>query len=186
VTVREGIPVTTVARTVVDLARTMSFRSGVVVADSALHEAKTSAAELHAVIDDCPRWPGIGRARQVAAFSHPHAESPFESIARVAFRDGGLPPPVLQAWVGSGWGRMIGRVDFLWAEHGTIAETDGAMKYADPDRARQQLRRDAELRRAGFEVVHVTWPELLSDPDRVIRSIMAAFARYAALRSRAG
>jgi hypothetical protein len=184
VTVADGVPVTTVARTVIDLARTMPFRSGVVVADSALHDGKTSAAELYAVIDDCPRWPGIGKARLVAAFSHPLAESPFESIARVAFRDGGLPPPVLQARICGDRGRMIGRVDFLWAEHGTIAETDGAMKYADPDRARQQLRRDAQLRQAGYEVVHITWPELLSDPDRVIRSIRAAFARHAALRSR--
>jgi hypothetical protein len=186
VTVAAGLPVTTVARTVMDLARTMPFRSGVVVADSALHEQKTSAAEFQEVIDDCTRWPGIGKARQVAAFSHPSAESPFESIGRVAFRDGGLPPPVLQAWISGGQGRMIGRVDFLWVEHGTIAETDGAMKYADPDRARQQLRRDAELRQAGFEVVHITWAELLSDPDRVVRSIRAAFGRHAALRSRAG
>jgi hypothetical protein len=186
VTVAAGLPVTTVARTVIDLARTMPFRSGVVVADSALRDQKTSASEFQAVIDDCARWPGISKARQVAAFSHPFAESPFESIARVAFRDGGLPPPVLQAWISGGQGRMIGRVDFLWAEHGTIAETDGAMKYADPDRARQQLRRDAELRQAGFEVVHITWAELLSDPDRVVRSIRAAFGRHAALRSRAG
>ena len=37
VTIRNGIPVTTVARTVIDLARTFPFRAGVVVADSALH-----------------------------------------------------------------------------------------------------------------------------------------------------
>jgi len=49
-----------------------------------------------------------------------------------------------------------------------------ALKYADPDRARQQLRRDAGLRDAGFEVVHISWAELTVAPDQVIRAIKAA------------
>jgi len=178
VTVRYGIPVTTVARTVIDLARTLPFRSGVVAADSALRGDHTSKAELEAVIINCDRWPGIERARQVASFSDPLAESPFESIARVAFRARGLPPPMLQVWIMGAEG-AIGRVDFLWDAYRTIAEADGAAKYADPDRARQQLRRDAELRRAGFEVVHFTWRDLVVAPDQVIQWIRAAFAHSA-------
>jgi len=176
VTVRRGVPVTSVERTVVDLARILPFRSGVVVADSALFSDQTSAAKLHAVVDACERWPGVDRARQVVDFAHPLAESPFESISRVAFRDGGLPPPQLQVWI-MGSGHAIGRVDFLWDEHRTIAEADGAAKYSDPDLARRQLRRDAELREAGFEVVHFTWRDLATAPDQVIRLIRAAFRR---------
>lgn len=183
VAVRNKIPVTSVARTVVDLARTTPFRSGVVLADNALHDKKTSEAELRAVMASCSRWPGIGRARQVTDFSDARSESPFESIARVAFRDGGLPPPELQIWVGGENRGAIGRADFLWREHRTIAEADGAMKYADPDRARRQLRRDAELRDAGFEVVHFTWHELTTAPDQVIDSVRAAFRRASVLRS---
>ena len=183
VVVRGGVPVTSVARTVVDLARTTPFRSGVVLADSALHDKKTSEAELLAVVASCTRWPGIGRARQVVDFSDFRSESPFESIARVAFRDGGLPPPELQIWVGGENRGAIGRADFLWREHRTIAEADGAIKYADPDRARRQLRRDAELREAGFEVVHFTWRELTTAPDQVIDSVRAAFRRASILRS---
>jgi hypothetical protein len=131
VRIRDGIPVTSVARTVVDLARTLPFRSGVVVADSALHGYQVGKGELEAVVRDCARWPGIAKARQVVEFSDALAESPFESIARVAFRDGGLPPPMLQVWI-MGPDHAIARVDFLWDEHATIAEADGAMKYADP------------------------------------------------------
>lgn len=179
---RDGIPVTSVARTVVDLARTLPFRSGVVVADSALHGFQVGKAELEGVVRDCARWPGIARARRVVAFSDALAESPFESIARVAFQERGLPPPMLQVWIMAP-DRPIGRVDFLWDQHATIAEADGAMKYADPDRARQQLKRDAELRRAGYEVVHFTWRDLMADPDQVIGWIRAAFGRSARLRS---
>jgi predicted transcriptional regulator of viral defense system len=179
---RDGIPVTSVARTVVDLSRTLPFRSGVVVADSALHGYQVGKGELERVVRDCARWPNISRARRVVAFSDALAESPFESIARVAFHDAGLPPPMLQVWIMAP-DHPIGRVDFLWDQHATIAEADGALKYADPDRARQQLKRDAELRRAGYEVVHFGWRDLAADPAQVIGWIWTAFGRSARLRA---
>jgi hypothetical protein len=179
-TLVSGIPVTTAARTVVDLARTSPMREGVVVADSALRAKRATKTDLYAVIDACSGWPGIARARQVADFSDGLAESVFESIARVAFHEAGLPPPELQAQVG-GDGRVIARVDFYWRAYSTIAEADGAGKYADPGVARRQLQRDAELRAAGFQVVHFTWAEFQISPDQVVREIRAAFAQAALL-----
>ena len=75
---------------------------------------------------------------------------------------------------------MIGRADFLWRQHGTIAEADGAAKYAKPGLAISQLRRDASLRAAGFQVVHFTWDEIVRVPGQVAASIRAAFRRGAA------
>ena len=174
------LPITTAARTVVDLARIGLVRSGVVSADSALHKLLTTKAELLAVIDAMPRWPGIERARQVVDFADALAESPFESIARCAFSDWGLPAPDLQVPI-AGNGRLIGRVDFLWPAYATIAETDGALKYEDPARAVQQLERDARLRAAGYEVVHITWRDLHREADMVRQRILAAFRRQAVL-----
>jgi uncharacterized protein DUF559/transcriptional regulator with AbiEi antitoxin domain of type IV toxin-antitoxin system len=179
VTIRRGVPVTSVARTAIDLARACSFRAGVAVVDSALHNRTVSEAELHAVLTACGRWPGIQRARQVVAFGDARSESVLESISRVAFHDQGLPPPVLQAWVGDPE-EVIGRADFLWRAHRTIGEADGAIKYADPVRAVAQLRRDARLRQAGFEVVHFTWDEIMHEPEQVAASIRAAFRRRTA------
>jgi predicted transcriptional regulator of viral defense system len=176
VVARYGIPVTSVARTVSDLARTCSFRDGVAVADSALRTGQTSKAELAEVIAACLRWPGIQGARQVAAYCDARSESALESVSRVAFRDQGLPPPELQAWIGDE-AEVIGRADFLWRAFRTIAEADGAIKYADPVRAMAQLERDRRLREAGFEVVHFTWPEITRTPERVAASIVAAFRR---------
>jgi hypothetical protein len=174
------IPVTSAARTVVDLARVRPFRAGVVVADSALRSAKTTKEELRAVMADCPRWPGIERARRVVEFADGRAESAFESLSRVVFDEGGLPAPDLQVWVGKD--DQAGRVDFLWRQYRTIAEADGVLKYQDTNRARLQLARDAKLREAGFEVVHFTWKQLLATPDLVIAAIRAAFARAELLR----
>ena len=173
---------TSVARTVVDLARVASFKEGVAVADSALRKGLTTKDELRSVLKICVRWPGVTRARRVVEFSDALSESAFESIARVAFHLGGLPAPSLQAWVG-GDGVVIGRADFYWPKFATIAEADGASKYADPARARMQLERDARLRQAGFEVVHLGWHELRLNPDQVIASIRGAFKRTAALRA---
>jgi hypothetical protein len=172
---RSGLPITTVARTVVDLARTAPFREGVVVADNALHQHLTSKKELRAVLAEIPRARGSCRAADVVEFADGLSESPLESIARAVFRDCGLPQPALQRRIGGD--EFIGRVDFLWAEYKTIAEVDGAMKYADPYRARAQLRRDKKLREAGYEVVHFDWREITSDPDAVAASIRAAFRR---------
>jgi len=179
VTVRGGVPVTSVARTVVDLARTSSFREGVVVADSALRRKQTTKAELRAVLSACSHWPGLRQASLVVEFSDARSESALESISRVAFRDQGLPPPELQEWVGGDY-EIIGRADFLWQRYGTIGEADGAVKYADPERAVAQLRRDARLRAAGFEVVHFTSQDIIQAPGQVAAAIRAAFRRGAA------
>lgn len=171
-----GMRLTTPARTVVDLARTLSFRDSVVAADSALHRKLTTKDELFAVAAECARHTGIGRAAEVIAFADGRAESALESIARVAFKDTGIPPPDLQVWLGRG-AEPIGRVDFYWEEYATIAEVDGGLKYADPERARAQLKRDAALRAQGFEVVHFDWDDITSRPDAAATTLRQAFQR---------
>lgn len=180
---RFALPITTVARTVVDLARTAPFREGVVVADCALHQHLTSKDELRAVLAECPQVRGCRRAAAVVEFADGLAESPLESIARVVFHDCKLPPPSLQVRiVGT---EFIGRVDFLWAQYRTIVEVDGVMKYTDPYRARTQLRRDQRLRAAGYEVVHFEWGDIVSQPDAVAAAIRDAF-RAGSQRGSAG
>ena len=172
-----GVPVTSVARTVVDLARIVPFAEGVAAADSALRAGLTTPGELATVLGQCPGWPGVRRARRVVAFADPLAESVLESISRAVFHEHGLPPPELQVGVGDEED-IAGRVDFLWRRHRTIAEADGAIKYSRPAEAMAQLDRDARLRDAGFEVVHFTWPEITRVPGQVVAAIRTAFRRH--------
>jgi hypothetical protein len=158
-----GLRLTTPARTVIDLARTLDFRAGVVAADSALHSKLATKYELRSAVAACRRRSGIGQAEAVVDFADALAESPLESMARVVFRDCGLPAPILQAWLG-GTAEPVGRVDFYWRRYRTVAEVDGAIKYADPSRARAQLRRDALLRADGYEVVHFDWLDITEKP----------------------
>jgi hypothetical protein len=170
-----GIPATTAARTVVDIARTATFMEGVVVADSALYERHASKAELRRTISRCARWHGLQQAKQVVEFANGLAESVFESCARVTFHDQGLPPPELQVHISGRDRTVIARVDFFWRRYNVIAEADGLLKYDGGERAIAELKRDRLLREAGYEVIHFTWQELFGDPVRVAGRIRAAF-----------
>jgi hypothetical protein len=172
-----GLPVTTAARTVIDVARSATFREGVVVADSALHERYSSKTDLRRVLARCKGWPGVAQARRAVDFASPLAESPLESCARVAFHEQGLPAPMLQTHILGTDGGGIGRVDFYWARYRTIAEADGLLKYQESENAIAELKRDRLLREAGYEVVHFTWQELFADPGRVATWVRAAFDR---------
>jgi predicted transcriptional regulator of viral defense system len=168
------LPVTTVARTVVDLARTLPYIDGVVVADSALREEKATKPELRQVLNECARWPGVKQARRVVEFADERAGSPLESAARVAFAEAGLDPPELQATIhGPGFSA---RVDFLWRGQKVVVETDGLAKYNDRKDIINQFDRDRLLRDAGYKVVHFTWRELFETPEVVIARIRQALA----------
>ena len=169
-----NVRVTTVARTVADLARTLPFTEAVVVADSALHQDKTIKAELEAALAGCSRWPGVKQARRVVEFADERAESPLESAARVIFDQFGLDPPELQAAVFTPNNAF--RVDFLWREHKVIVEADGLLKYNARRDLIKQFERDRSLRDAGYKVVHFTWEELFKTPEVVIRRIRAGIA----------
>jgi hypothetical protein len=168
------LPVTTAARTVVDLARTLPFTDGVVTADSALKDERTTKPELMSILETCASWPGVKRARRVVEFADERAESPLESAARVAFDRFGLDPPELQATVHVL--RAAARVDFLWRERKVIVEADGLVKYTDRQDLIAQFERDRLLRDAGYRVIHFTWREIFATPEVVISRIRRALA----------
>ena len=172
------LPLTTVARTVSDLARTLPFMDAVVMADSALNQEKTTKPELHQVLKECaPGWPGVRQARRVVDFADERAESPLESAARVVFAEAGLEPPELQVTIHGEKAQFAARVDFLWRAQKVIAEADGLVKYNDRKDLLDERERDHQLREAGYTAVHFTWREIFQTPEEVIARIRNALAR---------
>jgi very-short-patch-repair endonuclease len=178
VTTAFGIPVTTAARTVMDIARTSGFMEGVVAADSALYKHIAIKVEFAVILEECAQWRGVVRARQVLGFADGRSESALESVARVRFAQFGIRPPGLQVNIRDTQG-FIGRADFCWHEYRTIAEADGAMKYEDQgrERARAQLARDEKFHDAGWGTFHFTWREIYHEPAPTIDRLRRAFAR---------
>ncbi|WP_328322801.1 hypothetical protein OHA70_28785 [Kribbella sp. NBC_00382] len=177
-----GLPVTSIARTTVDLARELPLPEAIVTVDHALAVA-VRREELELVLRRQRRWPGIRRAQRAIAFGDPRSESALESIARAVFEEAGLPAPVLQAqfWDGQWWGEE--RVDFWWPQFRTIAEADGLAKFEAPTvkQRRRVLRRaferDQRLADRDLELVHFGWEDAVLRPDELAERLKAAFAR---------
>lgn len=173
----DGIAVTSVARTVVDLARTLPFEPAVAVADAALHaliaepeRLATLQAALTAAIARSAGWRGSPDARRVLAFADARSSSVGESRSRVAILRAGLPTPVLQWEVVGVAGQWIGIVDFGWPKQRTVGEFDGKEKYgrllkpgqSPADAVYAEKRREDALRAEELSVVRWGW-DALSD-----------------------
>lgn len=179
-----GIQVTSVDRTLVDIARSADVRLAVAIADEALRGGLTTPVGLHRAAGTIAGRPGAGRVRQVFAFADGRSESVGESITRVQLRQLGLPRPELQATIVGIRGEAIGRTDFLMAEQGTVIEFDGRVKYEKFLRVgesaadvvyREKLREEA-IRTTGLEVVRLTWRDHFNDAA-VLARCAAAFER---------
>jgi hypothetical protein len=167
VVVTEGLRVTTLARTVVDVARLLPFERAVTTGDAALR-AGLSQDELSAVMAGSRRRPGVAAARRAVLFLDGRSESPGESLSRVLFAQLGLPSPELQYEVLDDRGVLVGRADFCWEEHRTLGEFDGKIKYgrllrpgeAAQDVVYQEKRREDALRDLGWQMVRWNWVDL--------------------------
>ena len=76
----DGIPTTTLARTVVDLARSRPFEEAVAAGDRAL-TLRLAPATLISVMRRMERWPNVRQARRVVAFSTPGVRAPANRSA---------------------------------------------------------------------------------------------------------
>ncbi|MDQ2797696.1 MAG: hypothetical protein M3Y06_11125 [Actinomycetota bacterium] len=171
-----GAPVTTIPRTLVDLAR-HSRRDALMAADAALREAVTDRTAIEAALASATGWPGIKQARAVLALANPLSESPLESITRLALHDDGFPPPQLQVEIVDPTRRSPWRVDLLWPDARLILECDGQGKYTAAE-ARRERRREARLRALGYRIERLLWTEIVhSWPETSGRLRQALAAR---------
>jgi very-short-patch-repair endonuclease len=181
-TIVDDLPVTSVARTVVDRAREVAFLDALISLDHALYTGKATQGQIEDVVRRCTGWPGMLAAARVLRCADGRSESPAETMARARLIEAGLPTPELQEWLLVA-GRNV-RVDFLWPSYATVGEVDGKIKYESDDGSRQTLydekRREDQLREAGFEVVRFTAAEARYQPEVFGPRMRRAFARAVA------
>jgi hypothetical protein len=189
----DGLRVTPLPRTVVDLALTEPFADAVVAADWALAHG-ASGEELYAALEASPVTQGRARARRVLEFADGRSGSPGESVSRVRIAELGFVPPDLQVPFSDRRG-LIGFVDFYWADCDVIGEFDGLVKYLDrellqgrrpEDVVVAEKRREDRLRAGGHGVARWIWADL-RPPERLGRMLADAGVpsvdrRFAAVR----
>lgn len=168
-----GLPVLSVARTVVDLARHDRF-DGIMAADAALREGLVTEAQLEAALRQAIGWPGVRQARKIIEAADPRAESPAESITRLRLLDDGFPQPEPQVWIADPERGRSYRVDIKLKGTNLILEVDGLTKYTGDERRKEKVR-ETRLEKLGNRVERILWDDVVKywpATSRRLRSLL--------------
>jgi very-short-patch-repair endonuclease len=174
-TTLDGIPVTTAARTLIDLAAVASRESVEEALDDALRRGLVSVARLRWRLNELggSGRRGAGTIRDLIAArggGEPVPKSVFETRLLRALSAGGLPAPVRQHEIRVR-GRLVARVDFAYPEQRLAIEADSRRWHTGRVRWERDLARRNALTALGWRIMHVTWSEMTSDPEGMIRRI---------------
>ncbi len=169
---REGLPVTSPARTLID-------RAGQV--DDGETEAELAQARVLRLVSDrelesalCRHQTraGVARLRRVLEDEGGRTvtRSKAERLLRGLLATAQLPMPEVNA-------RLLGfEVDFLWRAQRLVVEFDGRQFHAHPAAFERDRRRDQVLLAAGYRVLRVTWRQLMDEPVALAVRIGQALA----------
>lgn len=164
-----GIPVTSPARTLLDLT-SIGCRSVEGIVAQAERQGLVTRGDIEAILDRYPRRRGSRRLRALLAeppaLTRSEAEKRFLELAK----KGGLPSPAANAMV------QGLEVDFVWEERRLIVEIDGFAFHGSRVAFEQDRDRDSRLAAAGYRVIRFTWRQLTGQPEVVLIRLGQALA----------
>lgn len=163
ITKLDGIPITTPARTLYDLASSVAARELERAVARALAGGLTKPVELRRLLAHHSGRPGSARLRAVLqdgnlAVTRSEAEERFLALVRKTPLD----RPEVNVKV-SGY-----EVDFFWRTERLVVEIDGFYFHSSRSAFERDRRRDATLAAAGLRVVRITWHQLANEPHGVL------------------
>jgi very-short-patch-repair endonuclease len=163
----DGIPLTTAARTLVDVAPAWSRRELERGVEQAVILGLTTEAELYATAEGRKR--GAARLRCVLTdFATPSlTRSEAERRLIELIRKAQLPHPIANA----GIGRY--EVDLLWPGQQLVVEVDGFAFHSSRQAFERDRARDAALQVAGYRVIRFTWRQIVREPYAVAATLAA-------------
>lgn len=168
-----GIPITSPARTLVDLASEATSDE----LEQAIAEAYAlkliTEKQLQAAADRAPNHAGVAAIRaQLHREAGPQwTQSEGERRMLKLIRAAGLPAPRTQVRI-AGW-----PADFLWSKQRLIVEVDGYPFHSGRKAFERDRRRDQAHIAAGYTVIRVTWRQLTEEPLAVVATIARVLAR---------
>ena len=170
-----GIPVTTPARTLLDLAADVRGRE----LERAVAEAEarrlTNRSQLLSLIARVAPRPGVAALRSLLtddrrpALTRSEAEERLLALIRAAE----LPAPAVNVSVAGQ------EVDFLWPDRRLVVEVDGFAFHSHRAAFERDRKRDAVLAALGYRVIRVTWRQIVASPEAVVARIAGALTSVA-------
>lgn len=175
----DGIPVTSTARAILDLAG----EGGEAAAEAALRESEYlgiySRAPLPTLLERYPRHPGrqpsTEALERVRDDPGGRLRSPLEELLLPFLDAHSIPRPRLNAWVTLGEERF--QVDCLWSEARLVGELDGWKAHGTKGAFRKDRKRDRRLAAVGFRIVRITEGQVLGEPAAVAADLHALYKR---------
>ena len=160
-------------RAAADLLRRLPLPQAVVVADAVQHAGLADADALRTELaEHAAGLRGVVQARRALDLSDPRAESPPESLLRLALVLAGL-DPVPQHVVLDARGRFVARVDLALPAQRIAIEYDGRAVHEREDVFARDRRRGNELVRAGWTVLRFTAADLRGGAASAVQQVFA-------------
>lgn len=171
-----GLPVTSPARTAIDVARWEDDdETAIAKIDAVCNRSRTDIGEVGALATNLRGMHGLRRVRELLQWCDRRADSPPETRLRLLIARSDLPDPIPQVEIYNEYGAKVATADLAYEREKVAIFYDG-----DVHRGRSTWEHDArvnaELAELGWQGVRVTGP-MLRNPRTVLRQIGAALER---------
>jgi hypothetical protein len=169
----EGIPVTTVARTILDLAWKLPADRLRRVLERAEDLRLLDLDELRAVVERNRGHPGAKPLRSALAGYGPRifTRSEFERRFVERLVAAGLPRPA------TGWNEVGHEIDVYWPERRFGIELDAFETHGTRDAFERDHDRDLDFALAGIETIRVSEHQFRREPDGIVARVATLLAR---------
>ena len=155
ITCVDGISVTTVARTALDLGRYQSRGQAIARLDALMRAAPFASEEVLLLAKRYRGARGVKRLKDAVPLVDGGAASPRETWLRLLYVDAGLPPPRTQIPIFDVDGTLLRTVDMGWEEFKVLSEYDGDQHRTDRPQYVKDMRVIPKIERLGYIVQRV-------------------------------
>ncbi|MGO9385902.1 MAG: hypothetical protein ACLP4W_28520 [Mycobacterium sp.] len=171
---RDGIRLTTPARTAFDLGRRKGLTAAVIRLDALARASEVKVADVELVAERHRGARGLVQLRQALPLVDAGAESPYEARTRLVLISSGLPRPQTQIELVNDWGAVIAGIDMGWEEWTIGVVFDGAQHWTDPAQRTRDIDRLAELEARGWTIIRVSADRLRYRPHVIVARVRSA------------
>lgn len=180
-TIVDGIPCTSVARTLLDIAATEPAWVLHKAMNQAVIDRELDISEVQELLGRVGRHQGAGRLRAAIGnkeIGSDRTKSALERRFLSLLRKAGLPYPAINEWMPIDGEEM--QCDFVWHAQRVVVEVDGWKTHRTQEAYENDRRRDRLLRLAGWTVLRFTWADVVERPAEAIADLRKVLAQAAA------